>query len=50
MFVNACPGELFEELYRRFKPGMEGSGILQEYRRKQRFWPAHEEQWWERLT
>ena len=42
MFVTARPGEPFEELYRRFKRGMEGSGILREYRRKQRFEPNHE--------
>ena len=43
MFVNAREGESFEELYRRFKRGIEASGILREYRRKQRFKPAHEE-------
>ena len=43
MFVKAREGEPFEELYRRFKRGMEASGILREYRRKQRFRPAHEE-------
>ncbi len=43
MFVNAREGEPFEELYRRFKRGMENSGILREYRKKQRFTPAHEE-------
>ena len=43
MFVIARDGEPFEELYRRFKRGMEASGILREYRRKQRFVPAHEE-------
>jgi ribosomal protein S21 len=43
MFVNARPGEPFEELYRRFKREMEASGLLREYRRKQRFIPAHEE-------
>ncbi len=42
MFVNAREGEPFEELYRRFKRGMEASGILREYRRKQRFTPNHE--------
>jgi ribosomal protein S21 len=30
-------------LYRRFKRGIEASGLLREYRRKQRFIPAHEE-------
>src|SRR3954463_14597138 len=43
MYVVARDGEPFEELYRRFKRGMEASGILREYRRKQRFKPAHEE-------
>ncbi len=43
MFVKAREGEPFEELYRRFKRGMENSGILREYRKKQRFTPAHEE-------
>ena len=42
MFVTAREGEPFEELYRRFKRGMEASGILREYRKKQRFEPAHE--------
>ena len=41
-FVNAREGESFEELYRRFKRGLEASGILREYRRKQRFKPNHE--------
>ncbi len=43
MYVAAREGESFEELYRRYKRGMEVSGILREYRRKQRFTPAHEE-------
>jgi ribosomal protein S21 len=43
MYVIAREGEPFEELYRRFKRGMEMSGVLREYRRKQRFIPAHEE-------
>ena len=42
VYVTARPGEPFEELYRRFKRGMEGSGILREYRRKRRFTPNHE--------
>jgi ribosomal protein S21 len=42
MYVTAREGEPFEELYRRFKRGLEASGILREYRRKQRFKPAHE--------
>ena len=43
MYVTARDGEPFEELYRRFKRGIEASGILREYRSKQRFKPAHEE-------
>jgi ribosomal protein S21 len=43
MSVNARQGESFEELYRRFKREIEASGVLREYRRKQRFVPAHEE-------
>jgi ribosomal protein S21 len=43
MYVTAREGEPFEELYRRFKRGLEASGILREYRRKQRFKPAHAE-------
>ena len=42
MYVKARDGEPFEELYRRFKRGIEGSGLLREYRRKQRFTPNHE--------
>ncbi len=42
MYVIARDGEPFEELYRRFKRGMEASGIIREYRRKQRFTPNHE--------
>ena len=37
MFVKAREGEPFEELYRRFKRGIEASGLLREYRQKQRF-------------
>ena len=43
MYVTAREGESFEELYRRFKRGIETSGLLSEYRKKQRFKPAHEE-------
>ena len=43
MFVNAREGESFEELYCRFKRGIETAGILREYRHKQRLKPAHEE-------
>ena len=42
MYVTAREGKSFEELYRRFKRGIEASGLLREYRRKQRFIPAHE--------
>jgi ribosomal protein S21 len=42
MHVISREGEPFEELYRRFKRGVETSGILRDYRRKQRFRPAHE--------
>ena len=42
MYATRREGETFEELYRRFKRGMEASGILREYRRKQRFEPNHE--------
>ncbi|MFN8632307.1 MAG: 30S ribosomal protein S21 [Chloroflexota bacterium] len=43
MYVVAREGETFEELFRRFKRGIEAAGILRDYRRKQRFKPAHEE-------
>ena len=43
MAVSAREGESFEELFRRFKRGVEAAGILRDYRRKQRFKPAHEE-------
>ena len=43
MYVTVRDGEPFEELYRRFKRGIEASGLLREYRQKQRFKPAHEE-------
>jgi ribosomal protein S21 len=43
MHVVAREGETFEELFRRFKRGVEAAGILRDYRRKQRFKPAHEE-------
>ena len=42
MYVTAREGESFEELYRRFKRGIEASGLLREYRQKQRFKPTHE--------
>ena len=42
MHVQAREGEPFEELYRRFKRGIEASGLLREYRQKQRFKPNHE--------
>lgn len=43
MFVVARKGESFEELYRRFKRGIEASGLLHEYRWKQLLKPEHEE-------
>jgi ribosomal protein S21 len=43
MSVSLREGENFEELFRRFKRSIEASGVLREYRRKQRFKPAHEE-------
>ena len=42
MYVTAREGEPFEELFRRYRRGMEASGIIREYRRKQRFEPNHE--------
>ena len=42
MFVVLRDGEGFEELYRRFKRGVEAAGILREYRRRRHFQPAHE--------
>ncbi len=42
MYVTGRDGESSEELYRRFKRGIEASGLLREYRQKQRFKPAHE--------
>ncbi|MFN8524797.1 MAG: 30S ribosomal protein S21 [Chloroflexota bacterium] len=43
MHVTAREGETFEELFRRFKRGVEAAGILRDFRRQQRFKPAHEE-------
>ena len=43
MHVTSREGESFEELFRRFKRGVEAAGILRDFRRKQRFKPAHEE-------
>jgi ribosomal protein S21 len=43
MSVSLREGENFEELFRRFKRSIEASGVLRDYRRKQRFKPAHEE-------
>jgi ribosomal protein S21 len=42
MFVVARPDEVFEQLWTRFKRGVERDGVLKEYRQKQRFKPAHE--------
>jgi ribosomal protein S21 len=41
-FVRLRRGETFEELYRRFKRGMDLSGILRDHRRQRRFTPNHE--------
>jgi small subunit ribosomal protein S21 len=43
MNVVARDGETFEELFRRFKRAVENAGIIRDYRRTQRFKPAHEE-------
>ena len=43
MAANRREGESFEELFRRFKRAVEAGGIIREFRRKQRFRPAHEE-------
>lgn len=43
MYVVAREGETFEELFRRFKRGIEAAGVLREFRHKQHFKPAHEE-------
>ncbi|SRR6266542_412667 len=37
MYVTAGPNESFDQLLRRFKQGLEKSGILREFRRRQRF-------------
>ncbi len=37
MHVEPREGETFDQLLRRFKTGMDKSGVLREYRRKQRF-------------
>jgi ribosomal protein S21 len=42
MFVMVHPGEPFEAMLTRFRRGVEASGLLREYRRHQRFTPAHE--------
>jgi ribosomal protein S21 len=42
MQVILRDGESFEEMFRRFKRGVETSGILREFKRKQRFKPNHE--------
>jgi small subunit ribosomal protein S21 len=43
VFVVARPGEDFESLLRRFTRGVQNTGLLREYRKKQRFTPAHEQ-------
>ena len=40
--VTARPGESFDGLLGRFRRAVQGGGVLAEYRRKQRFTPAHE--------
>ncbi len=42
MQVSRREGESFEELFRRFKRGVENAGILREYKRKQSFTPSSE--------
>ena len=42
MAVTLRDGESFEELFRRFKRGVESAGILRDHRRSLRFVPAHE--------
>ena len=42
-WVVAGPGEPFEDLLHRFRRTVEAAGVLRDYRRKQRFVPAHEE-------
>ena len=42
MEVRARDGETFDQLLRRFKLGVERSGLLREYKRKQRFKPKSE--------
>ena len=43
MYVTPLPGESFDALLRRFTRGVQNAGILRDFRRKQRFTPAHEE-------
>jgi ribosomal protein S21 len=43
MSVSLRPGESFEELLRRHKRAMEAGGVLRDFRKQQRFKPAHEE-------
>ncbi len=42
MYVVGHEGETFDQLLRRFKNGVDKSGILREYKRKQRFKSAGE--------
>lgn len=42
MHVLARPDETFDQLFRRFKTGMEKAGVLREYKRKQTFKSAGE--------
>lgn len=42
MEVRVREGETFDQLLKRFKQGIERSGLLREYKRKQRFKPKSE--------
>jgi len=42
VFVIAMPGENFEDMFARFRRGVQKAGITSEVRRRQRFVPAHE--------
>lgn len=44
MEIRARPGEAFESLLRRFKQGVERSGILGDYKRHQTFLSPGEKQ------
>ena len=42
MHVEPRDGEVFDQLLRRFKTGIEKAGILREFKRRQRFKTAGE--------